>query len=69
MVWGMPQANITVQVVQQRATVQRTAILKEREARVVELLIPQSCAEQSVPLVTRDRHVRHGAAAAGLPLR
>ena len=53
----------------ERAGLLRAAILKQRKkARVADALIAQSCLDQSVPLVTRDRDFRHFAAAAGLPL-
>ena len=53
----------------ERAGVLRAGILKQRrKARVADALIAQSCLDQSAPLITRDRDVRHFAAAAGLPL-
>ena len=53
----------------ERAGLLRASILKHRrKARVADALIAQSCLDQSVPLVTRDRDFRHFAAAAGLPL-
>ena len=53
----------------ERAGLLRAAMLKQRKkARVADALIAQSCLDQSVPLVTRDRDFRHFAGAAGLPL-
>jgi predicted nucleic acid-binding protein len=53
----------------ERAGLLRASILKRRlKARVADALIAQSCLDQSVPLVTRDRDFRHFAKAAGLPL-
>ncbi|NUR54381.1 MAG: PIN domain-containing protein [Acidobacteria bacterium] len=53
----------------ERAGLLRASILKQRrKARVADALIAQSCLDQSVPLLTRDRDFRHFAAAAGLPL-
>ena len=53
----------------ERAGVLRAAVLKKKQkARTADALIAQSCLDQSTPLVTRDRDVRHLAAAAGLPL-
>ena len=52
-----------------RAGLLRASVLKDRrKARVADALIAQSCLDQSVPLVTRDRDFRHFAKAAGLPL-
>ena len=53
----------------ERAGLLRASILKRRrKARVADALIAQSCLDQSVPLVTRDRDFRHFASAAGLTL-
>ena len=53
----------------ERAGVLRAAVLKKKKkARTADALIAQSCLDQSTPLVTRDRDVRHFAAAAGLTL-
>ena len=53
----------------ERAGLLRAAILKQgRKARVADALIAQSCLDQSVPLVTRDRDFRHFAKAARLSL-
>lgn len=53
----------------ERAGLLRASILKQRrKARVADALIAQSCIDQSVPLVTRDRDFRHFARAARLPL-
>ena len=53
----------------ERAGVLRASVLKQKKrARVADALIAQSCLDQSTPLVTRDRDVRHFARAAGLPL-
>lgn len=52
-----------------RAGLLRAAVLKQRrKARVADALIAQSCLDQSVPLVTRDRDFHHFAKSAGLPL-
>jgi predicted nucleic acid-binding protein len=52
-----------------RAGLLRASVLKRRlKARVVDALIAQSCLDQTVPLVTRDKDVRHFAKAAGLAL-
>jgi predicted nucleic acid-binding protein len=53
----------------ERAGLLRASILKQRKkARVADALIAQSCLDQSVPLVTRDKEFRHFARAAGLAL-
>jgi len=53
----------------ERAGLLRASILKQRKkARVSDVLIAQSCLDQSVPLVTRDKDFRHFAATAGLAL-
>jgi predicted nucleic acid-binding protein len=53
----------------ERAGLLRARILKQRrKARVADALIAQACLDQSTPLVTRDRDVRHFAQAAGLAL-
>jgi len=53
----------------ERAGLLRASILKQRrKARVADALIAQSCIDQSVPLVTRDRDFRDFARAARLPL-
>ncbi|HEY7056564.1 MAG TPA: PIN domain-containing protein [Vicinamibacterales bacterium] len=52
-----------------RAGQLRAKILKtSRKARVADALIAQSCLDQGVPLVTRDRDFRHFARTAGLAL-
>lgn len=53
----------------ERAGRLRASVLKQRrKARVADALIAQSCLDQSVPLVTRDKDVRHFARSAGLAL-
>lgn len=53
----------------ERAGLLRASVLRQKKkARVADALIAQSCLDQSSPLVTRDRDVRHFAAAAKLPL-
>ena len=53
----------------ERAGSLRASILKQkRKARVADALIAQSCLDQGVALVTRDKDFRHFAAAAGLAL-
>ena len=53
----------------ERAGILRASVLRQKKkARVADALIAQSCLDQSTPLVTRDRDVRHFATAAGLPL-
>ena len=53
----------------ERAGILRASVFKQKKkARVADALIAQSCLDQSTPLVTRDRDVRHFATAAGLPL-
>jgi predicted nucleic acid-binding protein len=53
----------------ERAGLLRASVLKQhKKARVADALIAQSCLDQAVPLVTRDRDFRHFARAAGLPL-
>jgi predicted nucleic acid-binding protein len=53
----------------ERAGLLRASIVKQRKkARVADALIAQSCLDQFVPLVTRDRDFRHFAKAAGLSL-
>jgi predicted nucleic acid-binding protein len=53
----------------ERAGLLRASILKRRlKARVADALIAQSCLDQSVPLVTRDKDFRHLAKTAGLAL-
>jgi predicted nucleic acid-binding protein len=53
----------------ERAGRLRASVLKQRgKARVADALIAQSCLDQSVPLVTRDKDFRHFARSAGLAL-
>jgi len=53
----------------ERAGLLRAKVIRQRrKARTADALIAQSCLDQSVPLVTRDRDFRHFAKAAGLPL-
>jgi predicted nucleic acid-binding protein len=53
----------------ERAGRLRASLLKQhRKARVADALIAQSCLDQSVPLVTRDKDFRHFARSAGLAL-
>ena len=53
----------------ERAGLLRAKVIKQRRrARTADALIAQSCLDQSVPLVARDRDFRHFAKAAGLPL-
>jgi predicted nucleic acid-binding protein len=53
----------------ERAGLLRAAVLKQmKNARVADALIAQSCLDQSAPLVTRDRDVRHFAKTAGLSM-
>ena len=53
----------------ERAGTLRASILTQRKkARIADALIAQSCLDQSVSLVTRDRDFRHFARDAGLPL-
>jgi hypothetical protein len=52
-----------------RAGLLRASVLQRRlKARVADALIAQSCLDQTVPLVTRDKDFRHFAKAAGLAL-
>ena len=65
---ALPQLNIE-QGYWERAGLLRASILKQRrKARIADALIAQSCLDQSVPLVTRDRDFRHFAKSAGLAL-
>ena len=51
----------------ERAGLLRASVLKQRrKARIADALISQACLDQSVPLVTRDRDVRHFARGIGL---
>ena len=53
----------------ERAGLLRAGVLKQRrKARIADALIAQSCIDQSVPLVTRDKDFRHFAGKAGLGL-
>ena len=53
----------------ERAGRLRAVVLKQRrKARVADVLIAQSCLDQSVALVTRDKDFRHVARSAGLAL-
>jgi len=53
----------------QRAGVLRAKVLaKRRRARLGDALIAQSCIDQGIPLLTRDRDFRAFAQAAGLDL-
>ena len=53
----------------ERAGRLRASVLKQRmKARVADTLIAQSCLDQSVPLVTRDKDFRRFARSAGLAL-
>ena len=53
----------------ERAGLLRAGALKQRrKARIADALIAQSCIDQSVPLVTRDKDFRHFARKSGLGL-
>ena len=53
----------------ERAGLLRARVLKQRrKARVADALIAQSCIDQAVPLVTRDRDFRNFAKGSGLTL-
>jgi len=53
----------------ERAGLLRARVLKQRrKARVADALIAQSCIDQTVPLVTRDRDFRNFAKGTGLAL-
>ena len=53
----------------ERAGRLRASVLKQRrKARMADALIAQSCLDQFVPLVTRDKDFRHFARGAGLTL-
>ena len=53
----------------ERAGLLRAGALKQRRnARIADALIAQSCIDQSVPLVTRDKDFRHFAGRVGLAL-
>jgi predicted nucleic acid-binding protein len=53
----------------ERAGLLRAGVLKRRrKARLADALIAQSCIDQSVPLVTRDKDFRKFAGTAGLAL-
>ena len=53
----------------ERAGLLRAGVLKQRrKARIADALIAQSCLDQSVPLVTRDKDFRNFAGKAGLAL-
>jgi predicted nucleic acid-binding protein len=53
----------------ERAGMLRARVLKQRrKARIADALIAQSCIDQSVPLVTRDKDFRNFAGKAGLAL-
>jgi hypothetical protein len=53
----------------ERAGLLRAGVLKRRrKARIADALIAQSCIDQSVPLVTRDKDFRRFAGAVGLAL-
>jgi predicted nucleic acid-binding protein len=53
----------------ERAGLLRAKVIKQRrKARTADALIAQSCLDQSVSLITRDRDFHHFAKATGLPL-
>ena len=53
----------------ERAGLLRAGALKQRrKARIADALIAQSCIDQSVPLVSRDKDFRHFAGRVGLAL-
>jgi predicted nucleic acid-binding protein len=65
---ALPQLNIEPGY-WERAGLLRASILKQRrKARLADALIAQSCLDQSVPLITRDKDFRHFARAARLAL-
>ena len=65
---GLPQLHLEPGL-WERAGLLRAGVLKKgRKARVADALIAQSCIDQSVPLVTRDKDFRHFAGKAGLAL-
>jgi predicted nucleic acid-binding protein len=53
---------------QQAGALRAKVLAKRRKARLGDALIAQSCIDQGIPLVTRDRDFRAFAEAAGLDL-
>jgi len=65
---GLPQLQLESGY-WERAGLLRAKVIKQRHrARTADALIAQSCLDQSVPLITRDRDFRHLAKAVGLSL-
>ena len=65
---ALPQLQLEPGYWERAGRLRAKVIKQRRRARTADALIAQSCLDQSVPLVTRDRDFRHFAKAAGLPL-
>jgi predicted nucleic acid-binding protein len=65
---GLPLLQVEPGYWERAGTLRASVLKQKKKARVADSLIAQSCLDQSTPLVTRDRDVRHFAAAVGLPL-
>jgi predicted nucleic acid-binding protein len=64
----VPLIEITDGYWQRAGTLRAQVLAKRRKARLGDALIAQSCVDQGVSLMTRDRDFRNFAGAAGLDL-
>ena len=65
---GLPQLQLEPGFWERAGLLRAAALKRRRKARIADALIAQSCIDQSVPLVTRDKGFRHFAGKAGLAL-
>lgn len=65
---ALPLLEIEPGFWERAGTLRASILLQRKKARIADALIAQSCLDQSLPLVTRDKDFRHFARDAGLPL-
>ena len=66
---GVPLLNIAPGYWSRAGTLRAKVLAKRRKARLGDALIAQTCIDEGVQLITRDRDFRAFAGAAGLDLR
>lgn len=64
----VPLIEIAVEYWQRAGGLRAKVLTRQRKARLGDALIAQSCLDQGVPLITRDRDFRSFAQVAGLKL-
>ena len=65
---ALPQLELEPGYWERAGLLRAGAVKQRRKARIADALIAQSCIDQSVPLVTRDKDFRHFAGRLGLAL-